>query len=78
MLQLFLNVLTGFINLLQVGQEAASIALENLQDEAGTLERSRIANALLVKSLIDGRIARADGDNHLVAQHDASRIVLYT
>lgn len=56
MLQLFLNVLAGFINLLQVGQEAASIALENLQDEAGTLERPEIANALLSKVVDDGRI----------------------
>ena len=73
MLQLFLNVLAGFINLLQVGQEAASITLENLQDEAGTLERPEIANALLGEVIDDGRIARADGDNHLVAQHDAQR-----
>ena len=73
MLQLFLNVLAGFINLLQVGQETASIALENLQDEAGTLERPEIANALLGEVIDDGRIARADGDNHLVAQHDAQR-----
>ena len=78
MLQLFLNVLAGFINLLQVGQEAASIALENLQDEAGTLERPEIANALLSKVVMMG-VSRVQ-TVIITSSHSTmpSGIVLYT
>ena len=47
--------------------------MQQLQDEARPFESPEIADALLCKVADDGGIAGADGDDDLIAQHDAQR-----
>ena len=59
--------------MLQVGQEAAGVAVEQLQDEARALEGPEVADALLRKIVDNGGVPGADGDDDVIHQHNAQR-----